>query len=412
MPSLSTARRIASSKNNGAKTLGQMRKEFSDWAMEETWDGDIQSKLCYIYDYFHDDKPELAEDITYENTTKTRIDAKFIVTKYASIDKDQVEYHLQFKPSQKVRFDQADELFYFETDYKKRYGVNFPIGLYVDIPDEKNVYKKWIIVAKEDGNQFIKYSVLPCDYRLQWIEHRNNERIKRQMWVTTRSMNNYTSGRWADYYFTTPDNIEKIWAPLNSISERLSYLNGDGKNQRIAFGILTENPLVWQISKVEGTKPIGILKITLDQDTWDSNRDYVNFETGEMYADYYDSEVIPHKDMLDYTPTNNYAKISATTTAIKAGGSYKTLTVNICGDSGLDITEMYDEANFNWSCSIDGTDVTDSPVITWRNGSHINQKKIKFAADRTYLDKSLQVQCIITKDTEVLKAMANFEISI
>ena len=74
MPSFETARRIASVKNNGAKTIGQIHKEESDWLMEETWDNDIQSKVCYIYDFFRDDQPELKDHMTYENTTKTRID--------------------------------------------------------------------------------------------------------------------------------------------------------------------------------------------------------------------------------------------------------------------------------------------------------------------------------------------------
>ena len=207
MPSFETARRVASVKNNGAKTIGQIHKEESDWLMEETWNNDPQSKTCYIYDYFHDDSPSLAEGMTYENTTKAKIGAKFIVTKYSSIDKDQVEYHLQFKPSQKVRFNESDELYYFETDYKSRYSVEFPIGLFVDIPDEKNVYKKWLIVAKEDGNQFIKYSVLPCDYYLQWIENTGTERIKRKMWCVSRAMNSYTSGRWIDRYMLRLDVI-------------------------------------------------------------------------------------------------------------------------------------------------------------------------------------------------------------
>lgn len=86
MPSLETARRIASMKNNGAKTIGQIHKENSDFVMEQTFFNDPQAKVCYIYDFYHDDKPWLAEDITHENTTKTKIDAKFIVTKYSSVD--------------------------------------------------------------------------------------------------------------------------------------------------------------------------------------------------------------------------------------------------------------------------------------------------------------------------------------
>ena len=130
MPSLQTARRVANAKNNGAKTIGQIYKEQSDFIMEETFWNDPQSKVCYIYDYFHDDQPELKDHMTYENTTKTKIDVKFIVKTYQSIDKDQVEYYIQFRPSQKVWFEESDELYYFETDYRQKYGIqDFPIGL-------------------------------------------------------------------------------------------------------------------------------------------------------------------------------------------------------------------------------------------------------------------------------------------
>lgn len=111
-------------------TLGEKLKHDSDMLMEQLWDGDLASKRCYIYDYFHDDQPDKNVGMTYENTTKTRIDAKFIIKTYQSIDKDQVEYYIQFKPSQKVQFSESDELYYFETDYRRKYGVqSFPIGL-------------------------------------------------------------------------------------------------------------------------------------------------------------------------------------------------------------------------------------------------------------------------------------------
>ena len=130
MPSLQTARRVANAKNNGAKTIGQIYKEQSDFLMEKTFWNDPQSKVCYIYDYFHDDQPDKNVGMTYENTTKTKIDVKFIVKTYQSIDKDQVEYYIQLRPSQKVWFEESDELYYFETDYRQKYGVqDFPIGL-------------------------------------------------------------------------------------------------------------------------------------------------------------------------------------------------------------------------------------------------------------------------------------------
>lgn len=396
MPSLETARRIASAKNNGVKTLGQIYKEQSDFVMEKTWETDPQAKICYIYDFFHDDSPYLVEGMTYENTTKTRINAKFIVTKYSSIDKDQVEYHLQFKPSQKVHFNETDELYYFETNYKSRYSSEFPIGLFVDIPDEKNVYKKWLIVAKEEGNQFIKYSVLPCDYYLQWIDVVGTERIKRKMWCVSRAMNSYTSGRWIDRYMLGLDDIQKIWVPINSFTERLSYLNGEGKNQRIVLSALIAKPLVWQISKVENTKPLGIIKITLDQDSWNEHTDYVNLETGEMYADYYDSEIEPI-DQDTPTPSSVYGKITASTSTIKVGGSYKTLTLKLYSTDNEEIIDSYHSSTFDWSCYItDGDEMTDlSDKVTWLNGSKFNQKKIKFIDDRDFLGKLLEIKCTV-----------------
>ena len=47
MPSFETARRIASVKNNGAKTIGQIYKEESDWLMDQTFLNDIHKLLLY-----------------------------------------------------------------------------------------------------------------------------------------------------------------------------------------------------------------------------------------------------------------------------------------------------------------------------------------------------------------------------
>lgn len=176
-------------------TLGEKLKSDSDMLMELTWDSDIQSKICYIYDFYHDDQPRLAEGMTYENTTKTRIDAKFIVKSYQSMDKDQVEYYIQFKPTQAVRFSENDELYYFETDYKSVYGNTFPVGEYIDIPDDRGVYHKWLICRVERANQFPKYLVLPCDYELCWIEINGKDRIKRRMWSVLRMQSSYVSMR-------------------------------------------------------------------------------------------------------------------------------------------------------------------------------------------------------------------------
>ena len=403
MPSLQTARRIANAKTNNAKTLGQIYKEESDFLMEETWDNSIASKTCYIYDHFHDDfftdehgiTRSLAEGMTYENTNKTKIDAKFIVKSYQSMDKDQVEYYLMFRPSQPVRFNEGDDLYYYETDFRKRYGATFPIGLWVDLPDDRGVYHKWLICRNEPANQFPKYLILPANYELMWVEKNNEKRIKRRMWCVLRQQMSYTSGVYVDRVFGHTDNQNKLILPMNSITEKFWYTDDDSKNMRVIVSALMENPTVWKITKCESASPLGLQKLTLYTNFFNEHTDYVNFETGEMYANYFDSEIAP-TDPSTPTPSSIIARISASTSTIKVGGSYKNLTVNLFNDSIEDITTEYADATFTWTCSIDNEDWTDK--VTWRAGTEYNQKKVKFPSNTSVIGKIMSVKCEIVKD--------------
>ena len=401
MPSLQTARRIANAKTNNAKTLGQIYKEQSDWAMEQTWDNDIQSKICYIYDFYHDDQPRLAEGMTYENTTKTRIDAKFIVKSYQSMDKDQVDYYIQFKPTQKTHFSEGDELYYFETDYRKKYHNDNFIGLFIDIPNDENIYEKWMILRTEPANQFPKYLILKCNYELMWIENNGTEKIKRRMWSVLKMQSSYNSGLWTDLRFTSQENQDKVWLPLNPITEKIWYTNESSKNMRVLVSSFTDNAVAWQISKVENAQPLGVQKLTLYQDFFDQHRDYIEKDSDGniigMWASYFDSEIAPTDPSTPTTPPSSItARISESTSTIKVGGSYKNLTVNIFNDSNEDITTEYTDATFTWTCSIDNEDWTDK--VTWRASTEYNQKKIKFPNDASTIGKILSVKCEIVKD--------------
>lgn len=404
MPSFEAARRIASVKNNGAKTIGQIHKEESDWLMEETFWNDPQSKECYIYDYKHDDQPDKNVGMTYENTTKTKIDVKFIVKTYQSIDKDQVEYYIQFRPSQKVWFEESDELYYFETDYRQKYGVqDFPIGMMIDIPDDTGLYHKWLICSKEPANQFVKYLVLPCNYFLHWVENDGQNRYKRSMWVVLRNQNSYTIGQYTDRYFTRPDNQFKLWAGLNPITESFWYNDDETKTMRLVISAPTKNVLIWAVTKIENAQPIGLQKLTLYQTSWNEHTDgYAYDEYGNYvpYANYYDSNIEPtDPDTPTPTPSNTYGKITASTSTIKVGGSYKTLTLKLYDADGNEVTDNYSSYSpddFVWSCYIkDDEDKVQPDAVTLIKGSIFNQAKIKFADDRSYLDKILVVKCVV-----------------
>ena len=205
-------------------TTGALIKNDSDLLMDATWWNDPQSRVCYIYDYYHDDQPSLNYGMTYDNTTKTKIDAKFMIKTHGSMARDQVEVHIMFKPNQKFYFDEGDELYYLEQDYRQRYRVpDVFIGAYIDVPNQNGVYEKWLICLRDTRTQFQKYYILPCDYYLHWIENSGDKRIKRKMWCVTRNQNSYNSGLWRDYYFTSEQNQNKLFLPMNPITEKLFY---------------------------------------------------------------------------------------------------------------------------------------------------------------------------------------------
>lgn len=394
MPSFREAKRIYGSN----LTIGQQLKQMSDMAMEETWDNNIQSKVCYIYDYYHDNQPDKKDHMTYERTTKTRIDAKFIVKSYQSIDKDQVDYYIQFKPSQPVEFTKNDQLYYYEQDFRRKYGAEFPTGLYCDIPDEKGVYRKWMIILSEPANQFTKYLVLPINYNFMWIERNGKERIKRRMWAVLRSQNSYNSGLWTDLRFTTQENQDKVLLPLNSITDKIWYTDDQSKTMRVLVSAFTDHPIAWKISKVENSQPLGIQRLTLYQTFFEQNHDYIEKDSDGyiigMWADYFSDGVTPTDPSTPTFLPSVYSKISASTDSLKVGGSYKTLTLNIFKDSDDDITKEYSDATFTWSCSIGDEDWTDK--VTWRPAAY-NQMKVKFPDDRSQLTKLITFKCTVIK---------------
>ena len=400
MPSLDLYRRQISSLGS---TVGSSLKRSSDMIMESTWDNDIQSRVCYIYDYFHDDDPDAVSGFDYTNTNKHKIDAKFIVTQYSTLSKGQVEYHLMFRPSQALSFTQWDDLYYFEEDYRNRFSMTWPIGMYVDIPDERGVYKRWLICAKEIGNQFEKYSILPCDYKFQWVDRFDGKKVKREMWGCLRGMNSYTAGLWIDYNFYALDDVGSIWLPLNSVTQNVGYLTTSGKsNQRVCVSAKIDTPMTYKISKVGVAQPVGLIKLTLDQDSFNQYTDYIERdEYGNiigMWADYYYDDTKPSQPLEDAGIVGNMlVNLTAPNSRLRVGGSYKTITASII-DNGVDVTaeHMMDIGNWRVYLGKDLVDITDSSLIILMSPpDKPNVAKIKFANDRSYINKIITVRCTV-----------------
>lgn len=165
--------------------IGQTHKSQSDMIMEKTWNNDIASKVAYIYDFFQDTHINQMTDLyPIDDEYKIPVDIKFLKNASQIFDKDFVTFHIQFKPS----FNYVNSGFeYYDKLYKNIYNSIFPVGLYIDIPDESGRFNKWMVVntANYYVNQFPTYEVLPINYVIQYII----DNKKYQVPVVLRSQN-------------------------------------------------------------------------------------------------------------------------------------------------------------------------------------------------------------------------------
>ena len=222
---------------------------------------------------------------------------------------------------------------------------------------------------------------------------------------------------WTDYVTTSQENQNKVWLPLNTITEKIWYTNEQSQNMRVLVSAYTDNPVAWTISKVETANNLGIQILTLYQDFFDQNKDYIEKDSNGniigLWADYYDSNIEPtDPDTPSPTPSTIYGKITASTSTIKVGGSYKTLTLKLYDADNNEVTDNYSSATFDWSCYIKGNETDDlSDKVTWLNGNLFNQAKIKFADDRSYLNKVLIIHCRIFGEHEgYTNVLSEFEL--
>lgn len=379
MPSLSTYRHIL-----GNKSIGQAHKSESDMIMEATWDNDIATRTAYFYDYEHDSDPFKLVDMRPENDeNKIPISVKYLQYSSQTYSKDQTTFHLQYKPSEDF-----SSLKFYEK-YAKRFGAECPVGLYCDIPDNKGIYRRWIVVGLADyyDAQFSTYEILPSDYTFCWVD---NGRLY-QMAGITRTQNSYTSGVWVGNKYATPDDTAKFILPLNNTSIKLFY------NKRIVVDTNVdvangELPRVFEITKVDRLDQKGLCMYTIKQDQWNAKTDFANYTVAGdpssirgMYANYYSDVPIEP----DEPTTDIVVKVSAVGTQnIKVGGSYKTLYVEF-----YDNNELADFRDGTWTFGLQDNPYDSSllDIQTKDDNPKLedNQVRVKFLGNGSYVGDSL-----------------------
>ena len=100
MPSFELSQKI-----HGNRTLGQARKDQSDAIIESTWDGDIASRVAWIYDMYHDPDPRKLRGLDPEHDHgKIPLDIKFVKHTSQTLNKDMISYHLMMEMQYRIQF--------------------------------------------------------------------------------------------------------------------------------------------------------------------------------------------------------------------------------------------------------------------------------------------------------------------
>lgn len=249
--------------------IGEQLKEMSNFVMDETFSNSTSYRKGMIYDC---NLKEIQE-----------IDFRFIKTKTYTMEKDQVEYMIMFRPgvNPEIDFDESE-------DKKHR------LGYYIDIKDENSKkFEKWLMVGK-DTAEFDKYNVLKCNWLFEWLDA---ERKYRSFLGCVRDRNSYNSGIWSDGFTTSVENQTAFIVPTNAITKTIDY------GMRFMITDNEKYPKTYEVTKIMDTFPLGNTKVTLSQSHYNEHTDLCAKITDEniilndnkvhMICDYYKSSLPP-----------------------------------------------------------------------------------------------------------------------
>lgn len=181
---------------------------------------------------------------------------------------------------------------------------------------------------------------------------------------------------------------QKLILPSNNITNKIGY------NLRMILDATTdeiETPRAWMVSKINRINPNGLVTLTLAQDEFNHEKDFVGYIDGEYVAiaDYYSSTVEPQVFDNDLEPpTTARAEFTYSSKAqVKVSGGYKTLTLNIYDDADTEVTSDYLPIDEYLTFKIGDDDISSLLDVIISD----NKVKIKFLGNSLYIGKVIDV---------------------
>ena len=203
---------------------------------------------------------------------------------------------------------------------------------------------------------------------------------------------------------TTPDHYEIVYNGVTSfdIKESTTY--------QLSYSVTNNGNPVYKPTITYSSSDETVATV-------DSNGLMTMLKEGsvDITARYSDASVTTTMTIANSSPSVDYRmEIYASSNTLKLGGSYKSLTVKYYNSEGTDITADViankTREDYLWSAWCEGVDLTNNTsLITWLNGSDVNQEKIKLAENWSYVEKTMTIKCVtdgvtISKDFTMVGA--------
>ena len=320
------------------KNVSEMLRMQSNMVIEQTWDRDPNYRQVYVV--------KVDSGLPEVKAEHDLIDVKFNVKTYANITSDEPSYWMQFRHG------------------AEKQHPDIGIGSYIYMENEDGEWQWWMLMHLDDRPMFRQYQILECNYILKWI---HEGKIHESLGIQ-RIQQSYNAGSWDGDRFTFVDNITSVILPTNSDSLTIGY------NKR--FIISDERrypPIVYQVSKIEDTQPLGLTEFKFTQENFDPIHDNAEL----MLCNYYDSLI---EENIESTALITY---NGTKPTIKAGGSYKVFTPTFSNET---------TTVSNWIISDENGDINgDANYIIERDGDKL---KLKVGLNYNLIGTVLKVQLI------------------
>ena len=238
--------------------MSEMLRMQSNMVIEQTWDRDPNFRRVYVV--------KVSSGLPKVTKQHELIDVKFNVETYQKLTSDEPAYLLQFRHG------------------AEKHNPDIAVGSYVYMEDEDGEWKWWLLVALDERPQFRQYHILETNWTLKWIV---DNKIHTCLAVQ-RYQNSYSSGLQSGSRITGVDDMTAIWVPTNSSTQTIGY------NQRFLISDVGRTPaLCYEVSKISDTSPIGLIKFSLAQTTFNESTDNVDL----MIADYW-ADIAVHEDCI------------------------------------------------------------------------------------------------------------------